>query len=403
MSGLVADPVQIAAVAAAIAEAPLATFDLEFLSADRLTPVLCLAQVSWLPSHSRLDVPEAAIVATVPEVRLLDPLAVDIRPVFEALARHPLVVAHAPRQDLALLYTRFQIAFPHVVDTQLMAAFAGVGDQIGLGPLALDMLGLTLAKEQQWTDWAQRPLSPAQLAYADADVRHLPAIFARLRARLGDRLAWVRAESAAVAAEAIAAASVTAEAAWRQIGGTRGLDARALAVLVDLAAWRLRLATELDRPLGQVLNEKVLLDLARQRPKGATGVRGMKGISPLAKSRAEELSELIDAADAEAVKDLVQSAGRPASARAQRWAELLLSIVQLEAERLGIAPRLLATRADAEELARAVDERGVDGAASLPALTGWRRDVIGQPLLDFLSGKAAITGDLRAPSGLRLR
>ncbi len=113
MSGPVANPDEIAAIAAAIAEAPLATFDLEFLSADRLTPVLCLAQVSWLPSHSRLDVPEAAIVATVPEVRLLDALAVDLRPVFEALARHPLVVAHAPRQDLALVYTRFGIAMPN--------------------------------------------------------------------------------------------------------------------------------------------------------------------------------------------------------------------------------------------------------------------------------------------------
>lgn len=403
MSGPVADPAEVAAIAAAIAEAPLATFDLEFLSADRLVPVLCLAQVSWLPSHSRLDVPEAAIVATVPEVRLLDPLAVDLRPVFEALAAHPLVVAHAPRQDLGLLFTRFGIAMPNIVDTQLMAAFAGIGDQIGLGPLALELLGLGLAKEQQFTDWSQRPLTEAQLAYADADVRHLPALFARLRTRLGDRLPWVRTESAQVAADAVAAASITAETAWRQIGGVRGLDARALAVLIDLAAWRLRVATELDRPLGQVLNEKVMIDLARQRPNGAPAVRAVKGISPLAKSRGEELSELIDAADPEAVRDLVQTPGRAASQRAQRWAELMIAIVQLEAERLGVAPRLLATRADAEELARAVDEGGVEGAASLPALTGWRKGVIGQPLLDWLSGKVALVGDLESAAGLRLR
>ncbi len=403
MSGPVADPTEVAAIAAAIAGAPLATFDLEFLSADRLIPVLCLVQVSWLPSHARLDVPEAVIVATVPEVRLLDPLAVDVRPVFEALAAHPLVIAHAPRQDLGLIYTRFGIAMPNVVDTQLMAAFAGVGDQVGLATLALEMLGLALGKEQQWTDWSKRPLSEAQLAYADADVRHLPALFARLRTRLGDRLPWVRAESAVVAADAVAASSVTAETAWRQLGGVRGLDARALSVLIDLAGWRFRVALELERPLGQVLNEKVLIDLARQRPRGAAGVRAAKGISPLAKSRAEELSELIDAAEPDAVRDLVEVAGRAPSQRAQRWAELMIAIVHLIADRLGIAPRLLATRADAEELARAVDERGVDGAASLPALTGWRRDVIGLPLLDWLSGKAGLVGDLESVSGLRLR
>jgi ribonuclease D len=99
----------------------------------------------------------------------------------------------------------------------------------------------------------------------------------------------------------------------------------------------------------------------------------------------------------------VQLAGRPSSQRAQRWAELMISIVHLIADRLGIAPRLLATRSDAEELARAVDEGGLDGAQSLPALTGWRREVIGQPLLDWLSGKVALGGDLESPSGLRLR
>jgi ribonuclease D len=350
-----------------------------------------------------LDVPEAAIVATVPEVRLLDPLAVDVRPVIAALAAHPLVIAHAPRQDLGLLYTRFAIALPNVVDTQLMAAFAGIGDQVGLATLAHEILGLSLAKEQQWTDWSKRPLSDAQLAYADADVRHLPALFARLRTRLGDRLPWVRAESTEVAADAVAAASVTAETAWRQLGGLRGMDAKSLAAAIDLAAWRLRVALELDRPLGQVLNEKVLIDLARHRPQNAAAVRTIKGLSPLAKQRAEELADLISAADPAAAKDLIsESRSSGTSARAQRWAEMLLAIVQLVADRTGVAPRLLATRSDAEELARLVDEGGLAAAETHPALTTWRRPVIGQPWLDWLSGKAALTGDLEAHGGLKL-
>ena len=402
MSGPVADRAEVAAIAEAIAGAPLATFDLEFLSADRLVPTLCLVQVSWLPSHSRLDVPEAAIVATVPEVRLLDPLAVDVRPVVEALAAHALVVAHAPRQDLGLLATRFGVAMPNVVDTQLMAAFAGIGDQVGLATLANEILGLTLGKEQQWTDWGTRPLSAAQLAYADSDVRHLPALFAKLRTRLGDRLPWVRAESAQVAADAVAASAVTPETAWRQLGGLRGMDAHALAAAISLAAWRQRTAIELDRPLGQVLNEKVLIDLARHRPAHANTVRSLKGMSPLAKQRAEELVAALLSADPDAARELVQVSGRSPSQRAQRWAELLLSIVQLVADRTGVAARLLATRADAEELARVVDEQGVAAAEALPALASWRRGVIGQLWLDWLAGKASLAGDLEAPSGLQI-
>nr|MDQ3367211.1 ribonuclease D [Myxococcota bacterium] len=211
MHTLVADAVEVAAIAAAIADAPLVAFDLEFLSQDRLTPTLCLVQVAWVPGHLALDAPGAGTVSpewaqlvsvTPPEVRLVDPLAVDAGAIVRALAAHPCAVLHAGRQDLALLASRFGVSMPAIIDTQVMAAFAGIGDQVGFATLANELLGTRLGKELQWTDWARRPLSDAQLAYADADVRHLPAIFARLAAQLGARLAWARAESTVIAAEA---------------------------------------------------------------------------------------------------------------------------------------------------------------------------------------------------------
>ena len=398
MSALVVVSADVEAVASAIAAAPLVAFDLEFLSADRLVPVLCLVQVAWLPQHVRLDAPAPEIVAATPEIAILDPLAVDVGPVARALAAHPNVVAHAPRQDLALLATRFDVEMPDVIDTQLMAAFAGIGDQVGFATLANDLLGLSLGKEQQWTDWSKRPLSPAQLTYADADVRHLPALYAMLAGRLGHRLAWARAESTLVAADAVAAARVTPETAWRQLGGLRGLDARSLATVIELAAWRFRVASELDRPLGQVLHEKVLLDLARHRPANASAVRAAKGISPVARQRADDIMEAIVGARPEGAP--VLAAGRAPSPRAQRWSELLLALVQLVADRTGVASRLLATRADAEEFARTVDERGIDAATTLPALATWRRDVIGRPWVDWLTGRLALVGDLASPQGL---
>jgi len=396
----VTDAARVAAIAAAISEAPLATFDLEFLAQDRLVPTLCLVQVSWLGKDTRLDVPAAVIVTTPPEVALIDPLAVDVRPVVEALAAHPCVVAHAPRQDLGLLATRFGIAMPAVIDTQVMAAFAGIGDQVGLATLANELLDLGLGKELQWTDWARRPLSEAQLAYADADVRHLPAIFALLRHRLGERVAWARAESAQVAADAVAAAEVTPETAWQQLGGLRNLDTTALATAIALAAWRLHAAIELDRPLGQVLHEKVLLDLARQRPTSPAALRAVKGVSAIVKQRADDVIAAIVGAKAESAPVLASM--RSASQRAQRWSEMLLAIVQLVADQVRVAPRLLATRADAEEFARVFDERGRTGAGALPALATWRRDVIGQVWVDWLEGRLALLGDPASPAGIQL-
>jgi ribonuclease D len=389
----------VAAIAAALAAAPLVAFDLEFLAQDRLVPTLCLVQVAWL-EHVRLDAPAAAIVSAPPQVRLIDPLAIDVAPLIRAFAAHPCAVAHAPRQDLALVAARFGVAMPAIVDTQVMAAFAGIGDQVGFAALANELLGLTLGKELQWTDWAARPLSDAQLAYADADVRHLPAIYARLAGRLGDRLAWARAESAVVAADAFAAAHVTPETAWRQIGGLRGLDAAALARAIELAAWRQRLCVELDRPLGQVLSDRHLVELARLRTASAAAIRSVKGLSRLARERTDEIAAAVAAARSGEAPAL--AAARPPSLRAQRWAEILLAIVQLVADQTGVAARLLATRADAEAFARAVDERGLAAADELPAMTTWRREVIGEAWRGWLTGTRALVGDVAAPHGVWL-
>jgi ribonuclease D len=397
--GVERDADAVVAMVASIGAAPLVAFDLEFLAQDRLVPTLCLVQVAWL-EHVQLDAPADRIVSALPIVRLVDPLAVDVAPIMCALASHPCVVAHAPRQDLAILAARFGIAMPAVVDTQVMAAFAGIGDQVGFAALANELLGTSLGKELQWTDWAARPLSDAQLAYADADVRHLPAIYAKLVDRLGDRLAWARAESSAVAADAVVAANVTPETAWRHVGGLRGLDAATLAAVIELAAWRQRVCIELDRPLGQVLHDKLIIDLARQRPSSVAAIRSLKGMPGLARQRAGEIAEALAGAKPGVVPTI--AAGRPSSQRAQRWSETLLAIVQLVADQTGVAARLLATRADAEELARAIDERGLAAADALPAMSSWRRDVIGRAWIGWLTGELALVGELDAPHGMKL-
>jgi ribonuclease D len=394
---LLVEKADVEAICEAISGASLAAFDLEFLTSDRLIPTLCVVQVAWLtePLDAGLD----KIVAAKPEVRVIDALAVDTRPVFEALATHPSTVVHAGRQDLSII-GRSGIAMPNIIDTQVMAAFAGIGDQVGLGALTTELLGFPLAKEQQWTDWAKRPLSEAQLAYAIADVSHLHAIYAKLATRLGMRLPWALAESSVIAADALAAAQLAPEDAWKSIGGLRGLDPLALSVVRELAAWRFRVAHELDKPLGWVLPEKLMIDLARSRPKDPDKVHALKGLPQPARQRVEDLIAVIASAKPGPAHP-IQAHGT--SARAQRWSELLLAIVQLVSEKTGVAARLLATRSDAEEFARVVDEHGLDGAKALPAMTTWRYEVIGKLWEGWLTGTLGLVGDPNAPAGIALK
>ena len=93
MLPLVVEPQRVETIAAAIARAPLVAFDLEFLAQERLVPALCLVQVAWTP-HEALDA--APIADASPELALVDPLAVDVRPIVDAIAAEGKRIFEAP-------------------------------------------------------------------------------------------------------------------------------------------------------------------------------------------------------------------------------------------------------------------------------------------------------------------
>jgi hypothetical protein len=88
---------------------------------------------------------------------------------------------------------------------------------------------------------------------------------------------------------------------------------------------------------------------------------------------------------------------------------VVVALVQGAAEDTGIPSRWIATRGDAEDIARGLDSRreALDSAGDGPVLdhpvfTTWRREVIGDRLLGWLRGKSALVGDPAAVSGVRL-
>lgn len=381
----------LAPLAAAIAAAPAVGFDCEFLSQDRLVPQLCLLQLSY---------EEAGAL----RVALVDCLAVDIRELVAALAAHPLPIAHAPRQDLQLLLSHFGLEIPRVFDVQIAAAFAGLGDQLGYARLVAAVLGIELAKDLQWTDWARRPLTEAQLAYAAADVEHLLPLHRELAHRLGPRLAWVQAESGRLVAAARQAAALREEDAWEGVSGAGALTPRGLAVAAALAGWRLGLARQLDVPLGRVLPDKALVELARRPPRNLEALRRRVSL-PAAGDRAgpllEELMALLGRA--QTLEPPARPPPRaPLSPRADAWVSGLLLIAAMVAGQTQIAQRFLATRAEAESLARAFDARGPEGIGEHPVMHGWRRQVIGEPFAAWLRGELSLVTDAESGAAVRL-
>src|SRR5205085_1689314 len=112
-----------------------------------------------------------------------------------------------------------------------------------------------------------------QLRYADADVRHLPAVAAALGAKLGGlgRHAWAIAESDAIAEIAYRAARIEPDEVWREVAGVRHLEPAGRAAARRLAAWRQELALAENKPPSWIIGDKALVELARVRPRDERG------------------------------------------------------------------------------------------------------------------------------------
>jgi len=93
---------------------------------------------------------------------------------------------HYGRFDIAVLYHAFGIMAEPVFCTKIASRLTRTyTDRHGLKDLCSELIGVSLSKVQQSSDWAAETLSPEQLEYAASDVLYLH----QLRDKLAQRLA----------------------------------------------------------------------------------------------------------------------------------------------------------------------------------------------------------------------
>jgi len=350
-----------ARVAAWPRDAPIA-LDTEFVRERTYFPRLCLVQV-----------------ATTDDVALVDVLALpDGGALTAALAdRGRTKLIHAARQDIEALLPLTGSPLGPVFDTQQAAALLGFSAQIGYADLVQQLLGVALAKGHARTDWARRPLSAEQLAYAADDVRYLPALVAELERRLdaAGRRDWMMEEAAEL--DDMSLYRVEPADAWKRLKGLERLDAPAFAAAQRLAAWREARAMDRDLPRGWVLPDAAIHELAQRRPQSREELARIDSVPRGTAARAGgDLLALVNSGEnAEATGRVETDPGRPGPGEVRQLKKLQEKLQGIAAE-LGIQPEVLATRRELAALVR--------GARELPVLTGWRRAVIGEPLLAAL-------------------
>jgi len=356
--------------------------DTEFMGEGRYRTLLCLVQ---------LAVPED--LGAAERIVIVDPLVADLdgAPLTAVLADPAVqVVVHAGRQDVALMRRRFNTEVTSVFDTQVAAGFAGMGAQGSYESLLAEILGLRVAKTASFTRWDARPLSPEQLAYAREDVVHLLELASELERRLRElgRLEWAREECEPLARSSDERDPAAIFARLPRIGG---LGASARPVARALVEWRERTAARQNRPVQSVLSDAALMEIAKRRPSSRGELEKIRGVGAAAAGkRAPELLQAVQDGRGRPLDPPPETprppAPKPDDAPLVALAEALL---RARARQAGLAYELLAARADLQAIVAA--SRVGEQEADVRTLRGWRRELVGEELLDLLDGRVSLS------------
>jgi ribonuclease D len=370
------DTPDVAAIAARARAEQRLGLDTEFVPEGRYRPLLCLVQV---------------VVGDA--VRVLDPLAgFDPAPLASVLADPAVeIVVHAGRQDVAILRREWATDVANVFDTQVAAGFAGFSAQAGYNGLLHDVLRIRLPKTASFTRWDARPLTDEQIRYARGDVEHLLPLADDIRSRLDarGRLEWAREECRAVA---VASDERDPEEVWRRLPRVMSLDPRERAVVRELAAWRERTAAREDRPVGGVIRDPTVVELAKRRPAGRRELAQIRGVNPdFVRRRGDGILAAIErgrAAPPIRVDEGERTGTEPQDGPVIALAEAL---VRGRAQEAGLAYELIAARADLVPIV--VAARRGQPEPDVRTLRGWRRELVGAELLELLAGHRRLSVD----------
>jgi len=338
--------------------------DTEFHTERTYFPQLALIQLGWQD-----------------KVALVDPLAVDPAPLARLFSGPGIAVAHAAEQDLGVLKAACGVVPATVFDTQIASGFLGHSTP-SLARLIDQMLGVSLPKADQLSDWLTRPIPDRQLAYAASDVAYLlqlqQVISQQLRAQ--GRFDWAISECHELLGDP--RPGRVPEETWWKMGDIRKLTQRSRGVAQEVSAWRERQAAAVDRPRRSVLSDLALQAIAQRPPRNRdelAQIRGVDGRHLAQGGAAAILSAVRRGIDMDPTELRLPPEGTEVQVPPAAVA-VCTGLIRQIADDLGFDQGLLATRADIAHLLCGEPSRLNEG---------WRRSIAGEPLQRLMAGEVA--------------
>lgn len=324
-------------------------------------------------------------VGTGADVFLIDPLAIDQ---WQPLARlfedsSVVKVLHACSEDLEVFKLLTDSVPRPLFDTQLAAAFANLGFSLGYQALLRQVLNIDLPKDETRSNWCQRPLTDAQIRYASLDVAHLLEIYQHLDQLLTPtpKKAWLEDECLAMTLNVL---PFDPENAWKEVKRGWQLRPQQLAVLKALCHFREVASRSLDVPRNRVIPKGSLWPLARFQPKAMNALREIPEMrASIIRNHGEQILDIIRSASQVPEAQRPEKLPLPLPKNVRDWGKQIKTLMSQLAVELQLPMELLMPGKLTTPLLRSWLDHG---RFMLPdTLTGWRRDIIGTPLIQQLN------------------
>ncbi|MBQ6390544.1 MAG: ribonuclease D [Eggerthellaceae bacterium] len=345
--------------------------DTEFLREKTYYPKLCLMQL-----------------ATDDEIAIVDPFEVEDLKVLAPLFENEEIVKvfHAGHQDIEIIIYDIGCVPRPIFDTQVAAALLGQAQQIGYSSLVHSLCGVKLKKTDSFKDWSARPLSESQINYAKDDVVYLPKMYKSMKDTLTEkgRMSWLDAEFEEMTDPATYIADERER--FRRLKHFTQLSRRQMAAAREIAAWREIEARKRNVPRKWVITDEQIVEACKREPRTIDELFMVRGMRERLTTRdARDIIELAVAALDSAPDtwpEVPNSSKSEPNVDAQ--VDLLMSIVRIRATEYGVAVPTLASHSDLVEVARG-HRKGID------LLKGWRRELVGAELVDFMEGRLTLS------------
>jgi ribonuclease D len=213
---------------------------------------------------------------------LIDPLAkIELEPLGRMFADpKKLKVFHDGEYDILMLKRGFRFEFKQLFDTRVAAAALGEPNP-GLATVLRNRFGVELDKSLQRSNWGARPLTDDQLAYARLDTHYLIPLMHEQRRELAakQRTMIVDGECARLE-QLVPPPNEFNPDEYSRLKGARVLDPDGQQALRELFVLRHHSADAADLPPFKILNNEVLIEIARRRPRSLRELSNVPGFSP---------------------------------------------------------------------------------------------------------------------------